>query len=161
MKKIFVLAGIILFISFLALNWLFFGNFFDFAKLLGKEASKIESSEKSRFIGLWKVNNSDGNDCFIENNQNINFKTDGICLFGDTSCFWDLADSGLIIRFDDTSDIVFSYLFLNGDYKMTISNISSCSYTYLEVFSPVEFLLLIPKLFSNKSVLSCFGILLY
>jgi len=54
MKKIFVLAGLVLFISFLAMVWLFFGNFFDFAQNLEDTVEDFVPDDATKFIGTWR-----------------------------------------------------------------------------------------------------------
>ena len=123
MRKIFVLAGIVLFFSFIAMCWLFFGNFFDFAKNLGEESEKIEVSEKSRFIGTWETTYIEGDERFIGDSGIYKFKTDGTGEVGGLDCIWNLSKVKLVITYNEGYSILsYNYTFSKDDSILTLNN---------------------------------------
>jgi len=53
LKKILVVAGVIILCALILSTWFFIGNLGNFSKFLGKESTNIFVDEKSRFIGNW------------------------------------------------------------------------------------------------------------
>jgi len=123
MKKIYVLAGVVLFISFVLMCWVFFGNFFDFAQNLGEKSSDISLDEKSKFIGIWETTYVEDDERFVGYDGTYKFNPDGTGLIGGIFCTWDIVDEKLVISyFEGTASLVYNYSFSDDENTLTLTD---------------------------------------
>jgi len=122
MKKIYILAGVILFIVLVIMCWVFFGNFFDYTKNLS-EATKDILDEKSKFIGIWETQFFEDDDRFIGSSGIYIFRTDGIGSIGGIESIWDIIDKKLVVHcYEGVVILNYDYLFSNDEKTLTLTN---------------------------------------
>lgn len=122
MKRIFILAGAVLFIVLVIMCWFFLGNVFKFASNLGEE-SKIVMDDKNRFVGTWETTYIEGDDRFVGFNGIYNFKTDGTGAIGGLICTWNIENGKLVIDYNEGfSTLTYNYSFSNEDNALTLTN---------------------------------------
>lgn len=122
MKKIYIVAGIVLFIGFLAMVWIFFGDFFDFAQNLGEGAKKASYEEKTKFIGTWETIFIEGDERFVGFNGIYKFNTDGTGTIGGLLCTWDIKDNKLVIHYyEGIATLTYDYTLSDDDNSLILT----------------------------------------
>jgi hypothetical protein len=99
MKKIFILAGVVLLFVLLLTAWLFIIDFNIFAETLGEGAKEAALDEKSRFIGTWETQYIEVDDRFVGYSGVYIFSADGTGLIGGLVCTWDISDDKLVTHY--------------------------------------------------------------
>jgi hypothetical protein len=123
MKKIYVLAGVVLFFVFVIMVWVFFFDFFDFASTLGDKSSDIALDEKSKFIGTWETTYIEGDERFVGFNGIYIFNTDQTGTIGGLICTWDIIDNKLIIHYyEGIATLTYDYEFSNDGDLLILTN---------------------------------------
>jgi hypothetical protein len=125
MKKIYVLAGIVLFIVFVIMVWVFFGNFFNFANTLGDISSNYTLDEKSKFIGTWETTYIEGDERFVGFNGVYAFNSDQTGFIGGLLCTWNILynDSKLVIYYyEGVANLTYNYSFYNDGNTLVLTN---------------------------------------
>ena len=123
MKKIYILAGSVLFFVLMLTTWLFVINFSDFAKNLGQKTKDSSLDEKSKFIGTWKTTYFEDDDRFIGYNGIYKFSLDGTGTVGGLVCSWNLSDNKLIINCLQVDEILkYDYNFYNNYNSLSLNN---------------------------------------
>jgi predicted PurR-regulated permease PerM len=123
MKKILVLAGVVLFIVLVIMVWTFFGNFFDFAKNLGDKSSNIQLEEKAKFVGNWETQYIEDDERFVGFNGIYSFRSDGTSSVGGLDSTWDISNNKLVISYyEGLSTLIYSYVFSEGETNLTLTN---------------------------------------
>jgi hypothetical protein len=122
MKKIWILAGVVLFIVLVIMCWMFFGEFFNFAKNLS-EGSEGVIDEKSSFVGTWETTYIEGDNRFVGFNGVYKFYASGAGLIGGLDSTWDIVDNKLVIHYyGGAANLTYDYSFSNEDNTLTITN---------------------------------------
>ncbi len=111
MKKIWILAGIILLIVLLLGSWLFVIKFGGFANFLGEKSSSIQNSTKYDFVGIWETENPDINNFIIGEGGRYSFLLTGKGTFGGISGNWNISDSKLYINCTEELSYIYGYRF--------------------------------------------------
>lgn len=124
MNKIWILAGIIIFISFVIGAWLFLGEFNIFSKELGEGSKHIVLSEKTKIIGTWETDYNSSDNEFVGLNGVYSFSTDNKATIGGISCTWILSENNLIITINENSEqFVYNYMVSNDGATLTLSKL--------------------------------------
>ena len=123
MKKIYILAGVVLFFVFVIMVWIFFFDFFDFASTLGDKSSDIALDEKSKFIGTWETTYIEGDERFVGYNGIYIFSTDQTGTIGGLVCTWEIIDNKLIIQYyGGIATLTYDYEFSNDGDLLVLTN---------------------------------------
>ena len=123
MKKIYILAGVVLFFVFVIMVWIFFFDFFDFASTLGDKSSDIALDEKSKFIGTWETTYIEDDERFVGYNGIYIFNTDQTGTIGGLICTWDIIDNKLIIHYyEGIATLTYDYEFSNDGNLLILTN---------------------------------------
>lgn len=123
MKKIYILAGVVLFFVFVIMVWIFFFDFFDFASTLGDKSSDIALDEKSKFIGTWETTYIEDDGRFVGFNGIYIFNTDQTGTVGGLICTWDIVDNKLIISYyEGVATLTYDYEFSNDSNLLILTN---------------------------------------
>jgi len=123
MKKIFIVAGLVLFISLMLTTWLFVIDFSDFAKNLGKKTEDVGLDEKSKFIGTWKTTYIEGDYRFVGYNGIYKFHLGGTGTIGGLICTWDISNNKLVIIYNEgTETLIYDYFFYENYDKLSLNN---------------------------------------
>jgi hypothetical protein len=126
MKKIYVLAGIVLFIVFVIMVWVFFGNFFSFADTLGDISSNYTLNEKSKFIGTWETTYIEGDERFVGFNGVYTFNTDQTGSIGGLICTWNILENEskmVIDYYEGIATLTYDYTFADDGNTLVLTNL--------------------------------------
>jgi hypothetical protein len=125
MKKIYVLAGVVLFFVFVLMVWVFFFDFFDFASTLGDKSSDIALDEKSKFIGTWETTYIEDDERFVGFNGIYIFNTGQTGTIGGLLCTWKIIDNKLIIYYyEGVATLTYDYEFSNDGNLLILTDIN-------------------------------------
>ena len=123
MKKIYIVAGIVLLFVLILTAWLFIIDFGGFAQKLGGGAADIASNEKSEFIGTWETTYIEDDDRFVGYNGVYRFSIDGTGSVGGLTCTWDIENDTLVIDYyGGVSTLTYDYSFENDADILVLTN---------------------------------------
>ena len=123
MKKIYFVAGVVLFISLLVMVGIFFGDIFDFAQNLEEGAKQASYEEYTQFIGNFETQFIPGDERFIGFNGVYKFNSDGSGTISSLSSTWEVENNQLVIHYyEGISTVTYDYAFFDDDNTLVLSN---------------------------------------
>ncbi len=123
MKKILILAGVVLLFVLLLSAWLFMIDFSYFAESLGEDAKDVSLDEKTKFIGTWETTYIDGDERFVGYNGIYQFNTDGTGVIGALICTWELLEETLVIDYyEGYATLTYDYTFSDDETSLILDN---------------------------------------
>jgi len=123
MKKILILAGVVLLFVLLLSAWLFIIDFSYFAGSLGEGVEDIALDEKTKFIGTWETTYIEGDERFVGYDGTYKFNTDGTGIIGALICTWDILEEKLVIDYyEGYATLTYDYTFSDDETSLILDN---------------------------------------